>query len=265
MYSIKLKILNFSKTKLQNILSLFFLIAFLIISNSCTEECNPVDCGNDVSNNSIKGSGYLVTESRELVSFNAVHIATAGLVNLTQGDSQSVDVTVDDNLMEYIRLTVSNKILVIDIEPGNSLKNMHLTIDISLPELKLLQTSSAGCFVGKNTFNCNDLNIFSSSAGNIFLNLNANHLYTNLSSAGNASLSGTVSTHDAIISSAGGLHAFSLNTDTTTISLSSAGNAEVFVSDVLNATLSSAGSLFYKGNPVINATVSSMGVIVNAN
>jgi len=265
MYSTKLNNFKINKAKLQNILSLFFLIALLIISNSCTEECNPVNSDNDCSNNSIKGSGYLVSESRELVSFNAVHIATAGLVNLTQSDSQNVDITVDDNLMEYIRLTVSNQTLVIDIEPGNSLKNMHLTVDITLPELKLLQTSSAGCFVGKNTFNCNDLHIFSSSAGNIFLTLNANHLYTNISSAGNASLSGTVSTHDAIISSAGCLYAFDLTTNTTTINLSSAGNAEVFVNDLLNAILSSAGSLFYKGNPVINATVSSMGVIVNAN
>lgn len=265
MYSTKSNNLKFSKAKLQNILRLFFLIILLIISYSCTEECNPFNSGSDVSNNSIKGSGYLVTESRELAPFNAVHIATAGLVNLTQGDSQSVDVTVDDNLMEYIRLTVSNQILVIDMESENSLKNMHLTVDIALPELKLLHSSSAGCFVGKNTFNCNVLNLFSSSAGNIFLNLNANHLYTNLSSAGNASLSGNVSIHDAIISSAGSLYAFNLTTDTTTINLSSAGNAEVFVNDLLNVILSSAGSLFYKGNPQINATVSSFGILVDAN
>ena len=265
MHTTILKNIKFNKAKLQNIISLFFLIALLVISNSCTNECNPFNSDNDDSNNFVKGSGYLVSESRELVSFNAIHIATAGTVNLTQGDSQRVDVTVDDNLMEYIRLTVSNNTLVIDIEPGNSLTNMHLTVDITLPELKLLHTSSAGCFVGKNTLNCDDLNIFSSSAGNIFLNLQANYLYSNLSSAGNATLSGTVSTHDAIISSAGVLHAFNLYTDTTTISLSSAGNAEVLVNNLLNATLSSAGSLFYKGNPQINANVSSSGILVDAN
>ena len=88
---------------------------------------------------------------------------------------------------------------------------------------------------------------------------------TSLSSAGNANLSGSVSTHEAYVSSAGGLHAFNLNTDTTTINLSSAGNAKVYVNDLLNANLSSAGSLFYKGNPVINAIVSSLGIIINAN
>lgn len=249
---------------LKIIIGLFYLI-FMSINFSCTDECGPVSSNHNYPDNSIKGSGYLISETRDFDPFHTVHIATAGTVNLTQSDTQSVKVTVDDNLLEYIRLSVSNNILTIDIEPGFSLSNMHLTVDVKLPVLNELHTSSAGNFVGQNLFSCNELRLFSSSAGNIFLNLDANYLYTNLSSAGNASLSGTVSTHNALVSSAGGLHAFNLITDTTTITLSSAGNAEVYVNDLLNATLSSAGSLYYKGNPVINAIISSLGIIVNAN
>jgi hypothetical protein len=190
---------------------------------------------------------------------------TAGQVLLSQSDSQKVKITVDDNLQPYIRLIVENNALTIAIESGYNLKNMHLTIEISVPELQKLYTSSAGNFIGQTGFVCDELYLFSSSAGNISLNLQTDYLYTNLSSAGNASLSGTASVHDAIISSAGGLHAFNLITDTTTILLSSAGNAEVYVNDLLNATLSSAGSLFYKGNPLIQATVASVGTIIDAN
>lgn len=248
---------------LRQLLNLLVIIVFLF-TYSCSEECSPLT-SNTCNDNSIKGSGYLISETREFATFQSVHMATAGLVNLTQSDTQKVNVRVDDNLIEYIRLSVINNTLVIDVEPGYSLKNMHLTVDIKMPELTELHTSSAGNFIGQNLFTSNELRLFSSSAGNIFLNLDANYLYTNLSSAGNANLSGTASTHDVIVSSAGGLHAFSLITDTTTINLSSAGNAEVYVNDLLNANLSSAGSLYYKGNPIINAIVSSLGMIINAN
>lgn len=255
---------NLIRRNLRRISMLLLLISMLF-NFSCSEKCSPVSSNHNCSDNTIQGSGHLLSEIKDLAYFHSVHISTAGTVLLTQSDTQNVKVTVDDNLMKHIRLMVSNNKLIIDIEPGYSLNDMHLTVAVNLPELYELHTSSAGNFVGQNIFTCADLRLFSSSAGNIFLNLEADYLYTNLSSAGNAILSGTVSTHYAIISSAGGLHAFTIETDTTTISLSSAGSAEIFVNDLLNAVLSSAGSLFYKGNPVINATVSSLGIIVNAN
>lgn len=250
---------------LVNLSVLLFFVTHLTLFYSCSDDCNPCSSSTIFPDNSIKGSGNLISESRNFTSFNSIHIATAGTVFLTQSDSQNVVVTVDDNLMQYIRISLSNYVLTIDIEPNVSLQDLHLTVEISLPQLIELHTSSAGNFIGQNLFTSDEMRLSSSSAGNIFLNLEADYLFTNLSSAGNANLSGSVSVHNAIISSAGGLHSFGLNTDTTTISLSSAGNAEVFVNDLLNATLSSAGSLFYKGYPIINATVSSIGVIINSN
>ncbi|MFC2088566.1 head GIN domain-containing protein [Calditrichota bacterium] len=252
----------FNKVNLKRIFNLIFVLV-LVISVGCSEkECplSPISDGN-----SIKGSGNLISESMDFSSFNYIHIATAGTVNLTQGSTQEVQYTVDDNLQEHIRMSVSNGILMISLEIGISVREMHLTVDVQLPQINELHTSSAGNFIGQNTFNCDEVRLFSSSAGNIYLNLNADYLFTHLSSAGNANLSGTVNTHDAIISSAGCLAAFGLNTDTTHAVLSSAGNAEVAVNNYLNATLSSAGSLYYKGNPMINSSVSSLGRIINAN
>jgi len=257
-----------SKQLLGKVFRLLLLLAIftqMSIFYSCSDDCNPCSSNNNWQNNSIHGSGNLISEFRDLDEFHSVHIATAGTVLLTQSDSQSVKITFDDNLLPYLKVSIVNNTLIIETESGYNLNNMHLTVDIKMSDLEELHTSSAGNFIGQNQFTNDEIRLFSSSAGNIFLNLEADYLYTNLSSAGNANLSGSASTHHAIISSAGGLHAFNLNTDTTTISLSSAGNAEVFVNELLNATLSSAGSLFYKGNPIVNATVSSMGIIINAN
>ena len=243
----------------------FMLLVSIFVNYSCVDESSPISSNYNYSENSVKGSGNVVSETRDFDSFHTIHIATAGTVFLTQSDTQNVKVTIDDNLIEYIRFSVANNVLIIDVAPGYSLRNMHLSVQIKLPLLKELHTSSAGEFVSQSTLYCDELRIFTSSAGNVSLDLEANYLFTSLSSAGNVNLTGTASNHDVFISSAGSLHAFNFITDTTTIHLSSDGMGQVFVKKLLNATLSSLGLLYYKGNPVIHATVSSLGKIINAN
>ena len=92
-----------------------------------------------------------------------------------------------------------------------------------------------------------------------------NTLHTVISSAGNIVLFGYADSHNANLTSAGNLSSFDLKTKYTTISISSAGNASIYVTDLLNATLSSVGSLYYKGNPQVQSRVSSLGNIHHVN
>jgi len=213
----------------------------------------------------LRGSGQLMTEERVESDFNSVHISTAGEVKVTFGTKQEVLVTADDNIIQYITTKVSNGKLIIGIENDVSLSNFKLIVEVTMTDLEELSTSSAGSIIGQNKFKADRVRLFSSSAGSIWLDLEAGELNSNLSSAGSLILSGAVTNHQAVLSSAGSLFAFDLNTKNTTITLSSAGNAEVYVTNRLDATLSSVGSLFYKGNPVINKTVTSIGKVYNVN
>ena len=78
-------------------------------------------------------------------------------------------------------------------------------------------------------------------------------------------LNGNADIHYAGLYSAGNLFAYDLETKTTMISLNSAGNAFINVSDYLEATLTSAGCLYYVGYPQINQSTSSLGRVVNSN
>ncbi len=217
------------------------------------------------SDGRVYGSGHLVKESRSMPEFNSVEISTAGKVRITYGRKQSVSVTTDDNIQRYISTRVCDGKLYIGIKNGVSLSNLCLTVDITMTGLEELVTSSAGSIEGMNKFKADDVSLIISSAGSICLELEAENLFTSLSSAGSMNLKGTVYTHQSIVSSAGNLEAFNLRTNRTTINLSSAGCASVYVTGRLNAVVSSVGSLFYKGNPVIYQTVSSLGRVVNAN
>lgn len=239
------------------------IVALLSLNTSCliidvNDEFNDCD-------EFFEGSGFLQTEIRALPDFNSVDMTTAGKVFVSSGAEQQVSITVDDNLIEFITTTVRNGKLFIGTKSGVSLSNMNLTVNLTMTDMNELIASSAGSIVGRNKFAAESVRLILSSAGNIRLDVEADRIYSNLSSAGNLYLSGNVREHNAIVSSAGNLYAFDLTTDTTKITLSSVGNAEVYVTQLLEATLSSIGSLYYKGHPTIYKNLSSKGKVIDKN
>ncbi len=213
----------------------------------------------------INGSGNYITETRNFPDIHSVNMTTAGNVKVTYGTEQEVTVTVEDNIMEHIATTVSGGELFIGTAQNVQISNMHLTVNITMTDLEALTTSSAGTIEGQNKFEADDVSLFLSSAGNIILELEADELYTSLSSAGSLFLCGSVNKHHAVLSSAGSLLAFDLITDTTKITVSSAGNAQIYASQLLDITISSIGSVFFKGNPTITQRITSLGRLYDAN
>jgi hypothetical protein len=239
--------------------SIYLIITCLsLLATSCCQITDPFSI-------EIQGSDTLITEQRELPTFHSISMSTAGTVYIAQGSEQKVTVTVNDNLVSYIEMTVSNGKLKIGIADNVSVSDMDLTVIITMTELKALAATSAGSIFGTTEFSADDVSIKLSSAGDIRLNLVANQLSSNLSSAGSLHIEGEVARHNATLSSAGNLHAFNLMTETTVVDVSSAGYAEVYATNWLVATLSSAGSVYYKGNPTIEQHISSSGRIRNKN
>ncbi len=243
------------------------LLSFILFFNwGCENNNCPTNSDWDWDNsNKIHGSGNLVTEERDLASFHSIKHTTVGQVNLTYGETSEVLVTTDDNIHTYVKTEVVNGELITSIKSNTGLTDFDLTFDITIPEIRTLTTSSAGNIDGQNKFYADKVNLILTSAGNINLEIEADELHSDLYSAGNIFVKGSVKKHVANLYSAGNLNAFSLSTDTTYITLNSAGNGHVKVADYLDATLNSAGSLYYVGNPTINQRISSVGRIYNAN
>jgi hypothetical protein len=239
------------------------LIIILFIFSSCS--VNDLVTGPDNEQNKIEGSGEFITEEIEVPYFHSISVSTAGLVSIRQGTEQNVIVTVDDNIIDYLIVRVQDDELIIEVINNVQLSNYELAIDVNMTDLESLVTNSAGSIRGLNTFEEDRVNLMVNSAGSIFLNLIVDQLNSMSNSAGNLFLSGQANKHNAMLSSAGNLSAFELATDTTTIILNSAGNAEVFASELLDVTINSVGSVFYKGAPVIIQHLNSIGRVYSAN
>lgn len=247
--------------------SVKYLLMVSILISLILPACIVQDWSTEPENDNlkIKGSGNLISEEMDVPYFHSISMNTAGLVTVTQGTEQHIEVTVDDNIMEHLSIRVHTDELIIEVVRGVSLSEFELTIDVIMTDLKSLVTNSAGSIKGINTFEEDQINLMVNSAGNIILDLKAYQLNSMINSAGNLLLSGQVTHHNAMLSSAGNLSAFDLYTETTVIMINSAGNAQVTASKLLDVTINSVGCVYYKGDPVLIQRINSIGRVISAN
>ena len=64
----------------------------------------------------VRGSGDIIVEDRKVSGFDKILIEGAGRIILTQGNSESLSVETDDNLVEYIKTEVNGDTLEIGFE-----------------------------------------------------------------------------------------------------------------------------------------------------
>ncbi|UCE66730.1 MAG: DUF2807 domain-containing protein [Candidatus Zixiibacteriota bacterium] len=213
----------------------------------------------------IYGSGDLVSETRQLPGFNSLVVNTVIDIAVTRGASQEVVVTSDDNIIEYIRTPVYNGVLYIYLQDGVSISDFSMELDLTVTDLEAVVINSVATVEGSGNFDVDDLFFEMNSVGNIYLDINANEVYSINNSSGNIVLSGFAYRHNAAVSSVGYIQAFELETDTTYVVANSVGNAYVKANVYLHATISSIGSIYYRGYPEIHLEDNGTGRLINAN
>jgi len=212
----------------------------------------------------ISGNGNVVEETRDISGFIAVEVSTGIDVYLTQGDEFEVMVEADENLQDVILTELKGDRLVVRTDHRNIRNAKSKKVHISLPELSELKISSAGDCVGQTPFQCEDLRLSISSAGDLTLEVEADRIDLDISSSGDARISGSAAEFDASLSSAGDLNAFDLVAGIVDVSVSSAGNASVHATEEISMSASSAGNIYYRGDArVVHSNSSSAGNIVH--
>jgi hypothetical protein len=210
----------------------------------------------------VYGNGKVVTEDRTADSFNRLIVSSGVDVFITQGEEESIKVIADENLIEYIRTEITDNTLEIYTE-ANILHAESKEVRLVYKQLGEINITSAGDVDGTNRMKADDLDLYLSSAGDLVLDVEAARIKCNISSAGDAKLSGTVDELDADLSSAGDLNAWDLVARKAHVNASSAGNAKIYATEEIDLSSSSAGDIYYKGDPkTINTNKSSAGSII---
>lgn len=221
--------------------------------------------------NAVRGSGKVEASSYQFSGFNQVQISGAFEFEIRRSDSYSVTVNADDNLFDYIKVSMDQNRLYIRTENISIIGTATLKAVITLPEITSINISGAcrGAVTGFSSphtgkivvsgassleladMNTGQASVHVSGASRLTGNLNCTGLQLDVSGASMAEMKGGSGNLDAVISGASNINLREFGATGTDINISGASSAVINTSGTLNANISGASKLDYYGNPVL--------------
>ena len=214
--------------------SKFFLgIASVMFLVSCTDD------------DKFNGSGNLVTETREVNEFSRVSSEGVFEVNITADESQLVEVTSDDNVMQYVKTTVSSNQLSLYLKDGNY-GNITLKANIKVADLNGIANSGTGNINAINVDEEAEFNVVNSGTANITIQGESDGL-------------------EIMNEGTGDFKGFDFEVNSCQVENIGSGDIQVNCNESLDIIITGSGNVYYKGHPSINVNISGSGKVIDAN
>jgi len=256
-------------------LLLAVLVPLLILVAGCS---SVPGTGGDVT-----GSGTPTTRTYDYTGFSGLRVDNAFAATVTYGGAFGVTVTVDDNLVKYLRVELDGDTLRIGLDPDMSYQNTTLKAEVTMPGLRALEVSggatadangfssaddlelrlSGGGTVSLTGFRAGDVGIDVSGAARLSGELEARELSGEASGAGQVTLSGSASKAKLEASGAGKLDLKDFTLKDADLQLSGGASGTVRVTGSLTVEASGGARLDYYGSPAQVQSNASGGAQVN--
>lgn len=107
-----------------------FLVVSLIATNGCI-----------VAFASIRGSGDVVSRQENFDDFDSLRVSHGCQVSVSQSQTYSVVVRIDDNLEQYLDVHQSGSSLRIGLDSDHSYRNVHCDAEVRMPDLREMRLS----------------------------------------------------------------------------------------------------------------------------
>jgi hypothetical protein len=241
-----------------------YILGFGVVSVALLAGCTLVE---EISSRvtSITGSGNVVTKEENITGFDKVEVSNAFKVDIRQGETFSVVVHVDDNLVQYLEVVKRGSTLKIGLKPGRTynIRKATMEADVTMPELTGLELSGAshGSITGFTSMEA--LDVDSSGASFLRGDIEADDVRFDLSGASQVTLSGSAGdvTIDASGASTADLTDFAV--DDADVEVSGASKVTLNASGRLDVDASGASHVYYLGNPTLGKIDTSGASSVN--
>ena len=196
----------------------------------------------------IKGSGNILTETRQVENFTAIVVSGSANLEIEQTGEEGLEITTDDNFLPLYTTEVRNGTLYIEIAEGKRLiwswsgNVPRITrIKVTVRDLRKLTISGAARVHATN--------------------LDTDSLSIAISGAASGSFAGRSDNLSITVSGSGSLDAVDLRAKRATIVVSGAGEVTVNANEELNARVSGVGTIWYVGSPKLQSKVSGVGSV----
>jgi hypothetical protein len=219
-----------------------------------------------LNNKDLQGSGKVTTQDFQVSDFDRLSFSGIGNIIITQGDTESLKVEAESNVIERLEISSGGKKLKIGFKNNffNIIPTKPVNFYLSVKDLREISMSGVGSIKCDNLAT-DDLSIDSSGAGSVDMNLTTTVLEVALSGAGKVNLAGQTQSQSIDISGAGSYSAKEFTSKDCEVSISGLGRAIVNATDTLDVNMSGLGTVEYTGKPAVSQDISGGGSVKSIN
>jgi len=229
-----------------------------------------------------QGSGNVKTESRQVSGITSVQLDTSGDLTLSQGETESLTIEAEDNVLPFLTSDVNNGTLTLAIKLDSTSPTKPIKYTLTVKNIVALSSNSSGSIKAGDLVSASGFQATLSSSGSLDLSsiksdkvsvgitgsgsatiasLNTQSLTTDLTGNGKLTVSGQATDQLISVSGSGDFNGENLVSKTAVATTNSPGNILIQVSDKLVATTSGSGGITYIGNPSVTQNSTGSGKI----
>lgn len=222
------------------------LLAAVVLLSGC---CCPWTVTRVVRDINVRGSGNLVTQEMNLSGFTRLVISHAFVADVTQSDTYSVVITVDDNLVDHLDVSKRGDTLYVGMDNTSLLGDATLRAKISMPALDGLEASGASKVTATGFRSSAGLDLEASGASSIVGEIDCGDAQIRVSGASSVTLDGTGRNGNIGVSGASRARLEGFALQDADVEASGASSVTVNAAGQLNAGASGASTILYVGSP----------------
>lgn len=212
----------------------------------------------------IEGSGNMLTQERSVSNFDQVELRSYGKLTITQGDTESLTIEAEDNLIDHLTSEVQDGKLILGAEENFNLSDIN-EIRYTLTVKNLSQVSLAGFGdIQIDSIQTDQMTVNLSGSGNLEMDdLEAESLEVNISGFGMVKVNGSAPDQAVTITGSGNYAGEHLDSVNSKVVISGFGNASVRASETLDVKITGSGNVDYYGSPDVTQTITGFGKLTS--
>jgi len=197
----------------------------------------------------------------ELGEFKSIKVFTGLKINLIQSSEQKI--VISGKNQRFIMVKNKNGHLSIRLKLTESLRKYDFDIKLyTNRQLEVIDVNEGAGLFSDDTINQLKITLKAQEGSFIQLPLDVKYLKTKINSGSNISVTGTAKSQDVYVGQGGVYEAYKLKTEQSKIVVATGGDAEIMVTDILDASVRLGGNIYYKGNPNVKKSKKFLGGII---
>jgi hypothetical protein len=233
--------------------------------------------------NVVRGSGSIQQEDRQVSNFEQIVLSIPAQMVLTQGESEILEISAEENLLPYIETKVENGILTIQATPELTMLRPTQEIVINLGAIEVSSVTINGAAnIQSESLSASSLSLTINGSGNIdigqieaqnfkatisgsgemkFGNVIAETTSLNINGNGKYSLAGESVRAQMTINGSGRIETNEFACEDVQVSISGAGNVNTWATDRLSVNITGSGTVTYRGDAQVRQSITGSGSV----